>query len=105
MSAPIVSLVFGEKDGQRFPMPEQWNAFEPPLHCWVLPAAAEAAIREARTSHRPVPDFEATCGYRFCDQSHTTAGVIAELVYERDPAADLVPGARVDSYLQYQTPA
>lgn len=104
MSVPEVHLVLGEKDGQRFPMPEQWNAFDPPPHCWVLPAAAEAEIREARSFGRPAPSYEATCAYRHCEPEHTASGVIAELVYERDVSADLPAGAQVDAYLRYQTP-
>jgi hypothetical protein len=104
MSLPTVVLVLGEKDGQEFPMPEQWNAFAPPPHCWVLPAAAEAEIREARTFHRKVPSYAGTCAYRYCEPNYAATGVIVELVYERDVTADLAAGATVDAYLQYETP-
>lgn len=95
----LIRLVGGEKDGEDFPMPADWDVGDPPLHTWVITALGERELRDYRESHRgkEPPGRRAalrTCAYRFIDDAIDDDGEVVALFYERDISADITPDCR-----------
>lgn len=93
-----VKLWAGEQDGMSFEMPRDWDSWKPPLHTWVLTILGERELASHVVEPNGLRDRLTTCAYRFVDFviEHETNETI-ELHYERDPSADITPGADLHS--------
>lgn len=87
-SGAKVRLLGGEKDGDDFDAPEDWDLHDPPLHVWVTTALGEREISNRRYVSPERARALTTCAYRLFDHVVHPSGRIVELHYERDQAAD-----------------
>lgn len=84
-----VKLVSGEKDGDSFDMPADWDPYEPPLHTWVVTALGEWELADCKGAEPDgLREQLTTCAYRFADDVVDDDGEVLALVYERDVSAD-----------------